>query len=217
MATTAVLLGYGLFDTSNETYRGYVDGFIDFANSGNVERVVLCGGRTDPRRPLVSEAASMRDYMSGRLRGSIELRLEEESLTTMQNIEGAKRFVDLEDEIFVFCASAKLPKVAWCAMHYWLGMGRAEIAGAFISYFREHDNNHITAEMAGEVLSRGMTVRNIRFVPYAMWNDANSMLGNMATTLIEIEALYDRRLYDEAIGRARKKFGLAEPALNAQP
>lgn len=220
MATCAVLLGYGLFDSGNARYRDYVDRFIAFANSKGIGRMVLCGGRTDPSRPSVSEAASIYGYAEPLLARGIDARFEEESLTTFQNIEAAAKHLGGADTIYVFCASVKLAKVAWCAMHYWLGMGRGEIVDALISYLRGYDAG-MTTEQAGEAASRGMSFGNVEFVPYPMWEGEGSMLGNMLTTLIDIESLYDPRLYAEAVERARRKFGLAPavPALEsaAQP
>ncbi len=209
MATSAVLLGYGLFDPGKANYRDYVESFARVVNGNNVGRVVLCGGRTDPTRPSVSEAASIYSYLKPMLKEGIEVLMEEKSLTSYQNIEFSKDKVDMDGDAFVFCGNAKLPKVAWYVMHYWFGMGRGEIARELLRQLRAHDGERMTTEQIGKAMANGMTIRNVTFKPYRMWTDADDMLGNMMSSLVEIEVLYDRGLYDEFIAHAREKFGLA--------
>ncbi len=211
MATSAVLLGYNLFDSGNVRYKGYVEGFAKFVCSNGIGRIVLCGGRTDAGRPSVSEAASIYKHIKPMLGAGVDVMLEEESLTSFQNIELSKGMVDLGGRIFLFCASIKLPKIIWYVMHYWLGMKRTEIVSAMLNYSRQYDSRHLTTEEVGRALAKGLTYRNVTFMPYELFDVGESGLGNILSTLTGVEVLYNRKLYGEFLDHARRKRGLKAP------
>ena len=115
MTKYAILLGYGRFDSSNKPYKSYVDNFASFVNKNAVDTIILAGGYTDKRHPKVSEAESVFDYLQPLLKKDVGVILEEKSLTTKQNIEFCKKFINLKggDAVTVFCDNVRPPKVMW--------------------------------------------------------------------------------------------------------
>lgn len=178
---------------------------------------MLCGGRTDPKRPTVSEASSIYDYAKPLIKRQVEVLLEEESITSSQNIEMCGRLVDMQQPVAVFCGNFKLPKIIWYVLHYWFRMDRERIAETLLSYLRENDAAHLTTEQVGRLAAKGVTYRNVSFVPYRMCSDVDEMLGSMMSDLVGVEGLYDRRVYDAFLEHVRKKLGLEAPAQVTHP
>lgn len=89
----AIVCGYGLFDSEVRTSTE-MDGLEEYFHSSiqdisvrGIQNVVLCGGYTNPQRPLLSEAKSVANWLSHR-RNSQQVRffLEERSGNAVQNI-----------------------------------------------------------------------------------------------------------------------------------
>jgi hypothetical protein len=97
MMKYAVLLGYGLFEPSKVKYKGYIDNFASFVNKNRINTVVLSGGRTDPKQPSRSEAMSIAEYLKPLIKTKTKILLENDSLTSSQNIEFTERFLDLNN------------------------------------------------------------------------------------------------------------------------
>lgn len=212
MAGCAVVLGYGLFDESKTTYKAYLDNFVRSVNGNDIGKVVLCGGATDPAKPSVSEASSIRDYVKPLLKRGVEVILEEGSITTDQNIRFAASSVDVGNAgapISVFCDNVRPPKVIWYVLAYWFGLNKQQIIDYLLDYFKEYYAKHMTTEQLGKLIAtEGMIYRNVRIVPFRMRTDIDDATGNILSTLVSIEVLYNKRLYRKFVDEIKIKFGL---------
>jgi uncharacterized SAM-binding protein YcdF (DUF218 family) len=134
MTKYAVLLGHGIFTPSRPEYKRYADKFIQFANKTNVDCIVLCGGHTDPKRPRISEAMSLKTYLKKFLNKNTKILLEQRSLTTGQHIRFSKNLINLKDgnQVVVFSDNIRQFKILWLIMHYWFGLNKKADRGLFL-------------------------------------------------------------------------------------
>jgi hypothetical protein len=130
---TGIVLGYGLFSPEKEDYRSYLDFVAQRIKGDNLDKIILCGGFTDPKQPDKSEAGTMGKYLRS-LSPDTQYVLEERSINTNQNIEFASKEIGEDDEVFVYCDSIRIPKSAWIAAHFILGESQEKIAVRFLNY-----------------------------------------------------------------------------------
>jgi hypothetical protein len=206
----AILLGYGRFRRANTAYRRYVDNFASFVNRNRIDAVVLSGGRTDPKHPEVSEAGSMADYLRPLLKRKVRILLEERSLTTAQNIEFSKRFLNLKkDEVTVFCDNIRPQKVMWFILHYWFGLKKIRIERYFVDYGIRYYRRRYTTEEIGEEIAKGFDYKDVAVRPYRMHTRIEAAISQETATLLDVNALYDKSLRREMMRSTRIKFGMA--------
>ncbi len=181
-------------------------------NSKGIDTVVLCGGHTDPARPGTSEAGTIRDYLTPLLEGGVKVLLEQQSITTAQNIKFSKRLVDVKsgNRITIFCDNIRPPKVMWFVLHYWFGLDRKEIEEYFIRYSLTFYIRHLTTERIGAEMAKGISYRNVTIKPYRMRTRVEDAVGNQIPSILEINSLYDRELDRRLIRIIKIKFGLMD-------
>lgn len=127
-----VVNGYGCHETRE--LRRYLDGVIRFINEREPEYLILCGGATHKKSaPGRTEAAVMAIYIRERLTHVPEFILDDESLTTLENVKNAARCIRTrpglsgevtygvfdhwsEFEVTVFCEAQRSLKIL---MLYW--------------------------------------------------------------------------------------------------
>ena len=205
----ALLLGYGLFDKSNLICKRYVDNFASFVNKENVEVVVVSGGHTDPKRPSESEAGTISKYLENKINKGTKMLLEERSLTTAQNIEFTKPLLKLANgSVTVFCDNIRPPKVMWYILHYWFGLGKREIENYFLEYSLKFYSKHFTTEQIGKELNKGLAYKNVLVKPYRMRTDIDDAISGQIASILEINSLYDKKLYSKLIKAVKIKFGI---------
>lgn len=208
MARYAILLGYGVFDPSNSLYKRYIRNFASFVNKNRISTVVLCGGRTNPKRPAESEAGSMADYLKPLLKSKVKVLLEDKSINTVQNIEFSKRFVDArKDRVTIFCDNIRTPKVMWFVMHFWFGMDKAQAEQYFVDLGLKYYTKHLSTEQIGERISGGLDYKNVAIRTYRMRSRIEHAVSQQIATILEINSLYDKVLYRKLIRNMRVKFG----------
>ena len=204
----AVLLGYGLFDQSNN-YKRYLDNFASFVNKKNIEVAVLSGGHTNPRRPSESEASTISKYLENKVKQNTTILLEERALTTAQNIEFTRPLLKLtSSSVTVFCDNIRTPKVMWYILHYWFGLSKREIENYFLGYSLKFYSKHFTTEQIGKELSKGLVYKNVLVKPYRMRTDIDDAVSVQIASILEINSLYDKKLYSKLIKAIKIKFGL---------
>ena len=205
----AVLLGYGLFDRSDMNYKRYLDNFASFANKNDIEVVVLSGGHTNPRRPSESEAGTISKYLESKVKRNTTILLEERSLTTTQNIEFTKPLLKFANgSVTVFCDNIRPPKVMWYILHYWFGLGKREIENYFLEYSLKFYSKHFTTEQIGKELNKGLAYKNVLVKPYRMRTDIDDAISSQIASVLEINSLYDKKLYSKLIKAVKIKFGI---------
>jgi len=211
MVKYAVLLGYGIFNrakVSEAKYEDYVRKFASFVNKQKVDVVVLSGGHTSPKRLLESEAESIAKYLKPLLKGNVTVHLENRSLTTLQNIEFSRKFLDLKaSSITVFCDNIRPQKVMWLILHFWFKLDRKKIEDYFISYSVKYYVTHFTDEGLGKEMSKGFTYKNIAIVPYPMRTDIDDAISALISDMLEIESLYKKSLKTKVVRFFKKKLG----------
>ncbi len=209
----AVILGYGLFDDSKSRYARYLDAFTRFVNANAVDVAVFSGGHTSPERISISEAATMADHVRPLLKRNVKIVLEESSLSTAQNIEFSGRVVDTckGNTIIVFCDNIRPAKVLWFVMHYWFDLSKREIERYFIGLSLVYYRKRYTTEQIGKEMKRGMAYKNVTIFPYPLRSGIDDAISQQIPTVLEIGALYDRRLYGELIRAVKVRQGLIRP------
>ena len=205
-----VALGYGLFDRSKSRYRGYLDAVANFANKTGADFVVLCGGHTDPKRLSMSEARSMANYIKRSLKINAKMLLEERSLSTAQNIEFAKRLVNVKkgNSITVFCDNVRAPKVMWFVLHYWFHLSKKQIEQYFLEYSIKFYSRHYTTEEIGREISKGIVYENVTIRPYRLKTKIDDAIANQISAIIEINSLYDKQLGEGLIKAIKVRRGI---------
>jgi hypothetical protein len=213
MSRYAVLLGYGRFDRSNTAYRRYVEAFASFVNKNAVDTIILSGGYTDPKHPKISEAGSVFDYIQPLLKRDVGVILEERALTTRQNIEFSKKFMNLKggDSAMVFCDNVRQPKIMWFILHFWFGLAKIEIEQYFVDYGQKYYLRHYTTEQIGNEVAKGLTYKNVIVKPYRMRTTIEAAVSQEIATLLEVNTLYDKSLDRRLMREIKIKFGLISP------
>lgn len=212
MAKYALLLGYGIFGhakVSQIKYRDYVRKFASFVNKEKIDVVIVSGGHTSPKRPLESEAESIAKYLKPLLKDNVTIHLENRSLTTLQNIEFSKKFIDLNNgTVTVFCDNIRPQKVMWLILHLWFKLDRKQIEDYFIGYSVKYYITHFTDEGLGKDMSKkGFTYKNVVIVPYPMRTDIDDAISALVSDMLEIESLYKKSERIRIIKFFKKKLG----------
>ncbi len=152
----------------------------------------------------------MAEYLSRRLNKKVNVILEDNSLSTIENIKLTKRLVSLGngDEVVVFCDNVRPPKVMWFVLHFWFKLTRSEIEKYFLNYSIKHYKKHYTTEMIGGEIASGMRYENVNVVPYRWRTEINDAVSAQIASIMEILSLYDNRLEKELKRAIRVKFGM---------
>ncbi|MGC8649233.1 MAG: ElyC/SanA/YdcF family protein [Candidatus Micrarchaeia archaeon] len=218
MVKTAILIGNGIFDVNMENYKNYVDEFIDFVNKNNVEKVILCGGYTD-KNSTFSEASSIKPYVEQKLNRNVKILLEEKSITAAQSIKFSKKLVALkpEDDVTVFCDSSITIKVMWFVMHYWFKLKRKDIYEDALNFIKMHySKKNKVADIGRSILTPGVLYKNVEIHPCSVTTNIESALAQQIISLVDIGALYDKKLNEKFIEAVRERYELLENNTEAQ-
>jgi hypothetical protein len=192
----ALLLCYGLFETTNQEYKDYVDLAAREVTEKNIEKLIICGGYTNPQKDI-SEAESVFNYLKSTYNLSCQIIQETKSLTTPQNLQFSAPNIDpIADTILIYCDLYRLAKVIWLSAHFFLGKSKEDISNALLDYRLER-----------------------KITPFSKWNltiipfdfpsrDKYEAFGQSFSTLLEVEAIYDLNLDERIVDERRKKFGV---------
>jgi len=212
MVKYALLLGYGIFNhskVSKAKYADYVKNFASFVNKEKVDIVVISGGHTSPKRPLESEAESLATYLRPRLKKGIPILLENNSLTTLENIEYSMKFlkVDPSNTITVFCDNIRPQKVMWLVLNFWFKLDKKLIQKYFVDYSMKYYITHFTDEGLGKEMAKGFRYKNVMVMPYPMRTDIDDAISALIGDILEINSLYDKSTRTKLIKFAKTKLG----------
>jgi len=116
MAKVAIVCLYGVGDWDVDcdwNMLRYLAQVADTVQKLQIERIILCGGKTNPDRSI-SEAEWVKDFFTKeRLErmGQPEIVLEPTSLNTRENIAKARKHLSAVDEVFIFCEWTRRTRV----------------------------------------------------------------------------------------------------------
>lgn len=116
----AVVLLYGLYLPGHkhlQEYRNYLDAVAKDIAVEKPDRILLCGGHTDPKHADASEASTVQAYLQ-KTYGFANIDLEDRSITTNQNLEFAAERFGKEEDFLVYCDTARKAKAIWMALHF---------------------------------------------------------------------------------------------------
>ena len=166
------------------------------------------GGTQTLEDPWNPRQVTISKYLENKLKRNTTILLEERSLTTAQNIEFTKSLLKLANgSVTVFCDNIRPPKVMWYVMHYWFGLSKREIENYFLKYSLKFYSKHFTTEQIGKELNKGLAYKNVLVKPYRMRTDIDDAISGQIASVLEINSLYDKKLYSKLIKAVKIKFG----------
>lgn len=197
-----IVLCYGFFNPEKESYRKYLDFISQEISDRGFEKVVICGGRTDPSRPADSESATVTEYLRTVNPGFDNYVLEERSINTNQNLEFAATELEPGDEIILYGDQIRLAKIIWIAMHFLLKVPKNEIYKALHEFAYAKD---LHRELPGEFKYRNLTVVGFDFPG----RTKEETIRQTFATLLDVMALYDEDFARMDVEQRKKDFKLS--------
>lgn len=195
---TSLILGYGLFEETNQEYKDYLDWIAKTVTDQKIEKLIICGGFTNSLHKDLSEAQSMNNYIKKLLPSDIKIVLEEKSITTPQNLEFAKAEITAEDNILIFCDLARLAKVIWLSARILLGKSQSEVSHAVLNFYLD--------KKIKPFVNWNMTIMPFEFPS----RDKYQYFAQSFTSLLEVESLSDKDLDEKILAQRKKDFGITE-------
>lgn len=194
----AIILGYGVFEETNQEYKDYLDWITKTVTEQKTEKLIICGGFTNPLHKDLSEAQSISNYIKKLLPSDIKIVLEEKSITTPQNLEFAKEEIATEDNILIFCDLARLAKVIWLSARILSGKSQSEVSHAILDFYLD--------KKIKPFVNWNMTVMPFEFPS----RDKYQYFAQSFTSLLEVESLSDTDLEEKILVQRKKDFGITE-------
>lgn len=193
---TNVLLCYGTFEEPNEEYKKYLDWAMKDSVESGAEKIVVCGGHTNNLNFSISEAESVATYLHKINHGFAHIELEDQSLTTNQNLEFASSKISPDDQITVYCDLARMAKIIWMASAYLLHKDRKEIANAIFEFSKDRKIKPFQ--------SWNLTVKPFDFPS----RDKYLCIAQTFSSLLEVEAIYDTEMENRIVEQRKIDFGI---------
>lgn len=159
------------------------------------EKLIVCGGNTNNKTSNISEAETVRDYIT-EINPDLKVELEDQSLTTSQNLEFVSKKINPTDQITVYCDLARMAKVIWLSLAYLLHKNRQETGNILFDFSRERKLKHFNFE--------NLSVKYFDFPS----RDKYLCIAQTFSSLLEVEAIYDRSLEDKITSQRRTDFGI---------
>lgn len=196
---TAVVLLYGLYSPERKDYQAYLDSIAQEIKANNFEQVVLCGGFTNPKRPHESEASTVHDYLLSVNPSFTNFVLEDQSVTTNQNLEFAANRVTKNDQIVVYCDLCRQAKVIWIACHFLLGLSQTQIYQLLIDFAYQKD-------VYKNFCQQNLTVKGFDFVG----RTKEELIGQIYASILDVIATTNPELERVDVAYRKKDFGLTQ-------
>jgi hypothetical protein len=206
----AILFGFGLFDESNSKYKDYLDRFVKFVKKKEIDEIVLCGGHTDITQPDKSEAKTMADYITQHLESKVKIHIEDMSITTEQNITFAKNFIDLDNKnkIFVISDGVRFFKIMWILLDRWFGLSKEGIIDNWFNIVQQIYSNPKKKDTTMELkdIKPFLKYENVKIIVDNHHKDYRNSMHTIISEPLEIEGLYDQKVYEKLMYIAKRKF-----------
>lgn len=191
----AVILLYGLYSPERTDFKEYLDFIAKEIQDKNFEKVILCGGYTDPNKDL-SEAASVKRYLNTVFEYDNYI-LEDKSISTNQNLEFASKYISEDDEIVVYGDLLRMAKICWISAHFLLKASQEEIYKEVGKYTSKQD-------LSMPFKMRNLTVRCFDFKD----RPREEIMIHPFPTILAILDLYNKDFEKLHLEQTKKRFGL---------
>lgn len=218
MTNYATLFGFGLFDTSDPKYKGYLDRFAALIKKKKIDVAILCGGHTNLNFPDKSEAGTMADYLRTVLREGVKIVIEDRSRTTPEHFQFTKELIDFspQNKVFIVSDSTRFFKVYWMMLHYWFGLSKEQVLAEWLNVAKQLYSNPKKKAIDIELrdMRRFLAYKNAKIVIDSLHKGYKEALHQLISEVFEIEGLYDSKVMDlfleqaKAKEDARAKYGL---------
>ena len=193
----AIALLYGLYTPDRKWYEGYLDFLSEQFKLNRFQKVLLCGGHTDPKLQNHSEASTVKSYLLNKYPGLTNCELEDRSITTNQNLEFVKSKISPSDDITVYCDQDRKAKVIWIALHHLLNIEKNLIYEQLLKF--KSANN----------LFSDFKYHNLKVVGYDFqFTDKSGTLAQTYTGLLDVISLYHPELEKQNIRQRELDFNL---------
>ena|SRR3989304_6497992 len=195
---TGIVLLYGLFTPKRKDYLDYLKFINQEIQTKKLDKVILCGGFTNPKKPKDSEASSAKKYLKEINPNFTNFLLEDKSVNTNQNLQFAAKNLDNTKEIIVYCDLTRLAKVIWIAMHFLLNEKKVLIYTELFKFI--HQRN----------LYKPFVYKNLSFIGFDFpGKTKEEMIGQSFATLLDVMAIYNKDYNKMDIQQRKKDFGLS--------
>lgn len=193
----AVVLLYGAYTPKRDDYRNYLDFIAEQIDKEGFDKVILCGGFTNPKTPEISEASSARDYLLTKFNFDGYI-LEDRSINTNQNLEFAVKHLDnfSTEKFFVYCDLARKAKVIWISLHYFLNLKPEKIYKLLLDYISQRN-------IYKDFIFGSLTVRGFDFD-----KSKEETIGLSYTSILDVMAIYNEEMSRMDLEQRRKDFGI---------
>ena len=192
---TAILLCYGYLEPENREYKDYVDWVVKDMTENDLEKLIICGGQTNPAKGEQTEAGSVKQYLRDTHPQLVNIELEDRSITTNKNLEFVAGKITDEDKLIVYCDLTRVAKVTWLALTYLLRKDRHDTATILLEY--------VKGKKPIPFVYENLTVKGFVFPS----RDINYAIAQSFSSLLEVEAIYDKTLEDKILEIRRQDFG----------
>lgn len=192
---TGVVLCYGLFAETNQEYKDYLDWVNKQIDEYELEQVVICGGFSNQQQPDVSEAETVKQYFIKK-RADFSWILDDQSLTTPQNLINASVMSNPTDNYVVFGDLTRFAKIIWLSLAYLLKMDRSEIVDAFWEFGKD--------KKLKPFVYKSLTVLPFDFPTRSKY----SAVAQSFSALLEVESIYNEELDQKIIKKRKEDFGV---------
>lgn len=195
-----VVLLYGLFDSGKNDYKSYLDFVAKEIIDKKLNKIIMCGGYTDPKNPNESEASSVVKYLKTIIPDFTDYILEDRSISTNQNLEfAAKYIVDIGDgvnNITVYCDSTRLAKVIWMSLHFLLNETQENIYQELFDFTHRRE-------------IKTFVFKNLSVIGFNFPNKTKEeIIGQSFSTLLDVMAVYNEKYNQLNLEQRKKDFGL---------
>jgi len=194
----AIVLLYGLYSLERKDYQTYLDFIAKEIKTKKYDQVILCGGFTDPKRPTESEASTAKVYLLSQNPSFTSYVLEDQSVTTNQNLEFASRRINKGDKIIVYYDLCRKAKVIWISLHFLLDLKQEKIYQLLID-FAYQKNPH-----------KDFICQNIKVMGFDFPNRSKEELMAQSTaSILDVMATTNPKLEELDVTYRKKDFGLS--------
>lgn len=194
---TAIVMLYGMVLPDRKEYTEYLKTVLTDIRNKSIEKVILCGGYTDPKRANKSEAGTVKDFMLTENPEFTNYVLEDKSINSNQNLEFATQHVTDYDEIFVYCDLIRKAKVIWIALYFLFDMKQNDILNEFTNF------------ISGKDIYKDFNYKNMSIISFERGGrHFEETIGQTYASIMDVMSLFNKEVEKADLEQRKKDFGL---------